>query len=387
MGVELISANHAAGLAATLAGRANRHGRGFCCGVYPITPATDCMEYLCAQTIAKSKIVRVESEHSAMGVCIGASAAGARSFTTTSSNGLAYMAENCVTVASLRLPVVMVTVNRTMGPPWNIWADHGDSLMLRDLGWIQIYCADNQEVFDTVLSAFRLGEDPRVMMPVMVCMDGFILSHTIAQIMVPEEEEIERFLPPLKVPHELGSTPHALGQIEVAHQVASHRRQHHEAMATVPTIYAEVQQEFQQSMGRSLADPVVPYRVEDAETVVVSMGTIGATAEQVVDELRRQGQKVGALRIRMLRPFPARQIKAALAAARQVAVIDRDISLGYGGIVWGEISSIAGPEKVVQSYMAGLGGGDVRPRHIIEILADVGTRKEAGDPVIMEELQ
>lgn len=387
MAVELISANHAAGLAATLAGRANINGRGFCCGVYPITPATDCMEYLCSQTIDKSKVVRVESEHSAMGVCIGASAAGARSFTTTSSNGLAYMAENCVTVASLRLPVVMVVANRTMGPPWNIWADHGDSLMLRDLGWVQLYCADNQEVFDTVLTAFRLGEDSRVMMPVMVCMDGFALSHTIAQITVPNQEEVEQFLPPLMVPHQLGSTPHALGQIEVAHQVASHRRQHHEAMTTVLGVYKEVQHEFLQSMGRNLGDPVVGYKVDDAETVIVSMGTIGATAEQAVDELRQQGHKVGALRIRMLRPFPVEHIRAGMAKARRVAVIDRDISLGFGGVLWGEVSCIAHQGKLVQNYMAGIGGGDVRPQHLIEIIADISTRKEAGKPVIMEELQ
>ena len=387
MGVQLISANHAAGLAATLAGRANRTGRGFCCGVYPITPATDCMEYLCAQNIEKSKIVRVESEHSAMGVCIGASAAGARSFTTTSSNGLAYMAENCVTVASLRLPVVMVVANRTMGPPWNIWADHGDSLMLRDLGWLQFYCADNQEVFDTVLTAFRLGEDPRVMMPIMVCMDGFILSHTIAQITVPDQEEVDRFLPLSHVPHQLGTTPHALGQIEVAHQVATHRRQHHQAMTSVFGVYQEVQHQFQQLTGRNLADPVVPYRVEDAETVIVSMGTIGATAEQMVDQLRQQGMRVGALRIRMFRPFPISLIKAALTTARRVAVIDRDISLGYGGVLWGEVSSILGREKLVQNYMAGIGGGDVRPQHLIEIIDDIGKREDAGEPVIMEALQ
>ena len=213
MPVELISANHAAALSATLAARANRVGRGFCSGVYPITPATDCMEYLCARKIEKGTVVRVESEHSAMGVCIGAAASGARSFTTTSSNGLAYMAENCITAAALRLPVIMAVANRTMGPPWNIWADHGDSLMLRDLGWIQFYCADNQEVFDTVLCAFRLGEDPRVMMPVMICMDGFILSHTIAQIMVPEQEDIDRFLPAASIPHQLAQSMGGLSQL------------------------------------------------------------------------------------------------------------------------------------------------------------------------------
>ena len=387
MGVELISANHAAGLAATLAGRANRKGRGFCCGVYPITPATDCMEYLCGQTIDKSKVVRVESEHSAMGVCIGASAAGARSFTTTSSNGLAYMAENCITAASLRLPVVMVVANRTMGPPWNIWADHGDSLMLRDLGWIQFYCADNQEVFDTVLASFRLGEDPRVMMPVMVCMDGFTLSHTIAQINVPEQDEVDAFLPCSSIPHQLGTTPHTLGQIEVAHQVTSHRRQHHEAMFKTFEVYGQIQQIFSSSMGRSLPDPVVSYKTQDAETVIISMGTIGATAELVVDELRQVGERVGSLRIRMFRPFPVELIRQGLASASRVVVIDRDISLGYGGVLWGEVSSIAGRDKLVQNYMAGIGGGDVRPQHIKEIITDISGRKEAGTPVIMEDLQ
>jgi pyruvate/2-oxoacid:ferredoxin oxidoreductase alpha subunit len=386
MGVELISANHAAALAATLAGRANRHGRGFCSGVYPITPATDCMEYLCGQDIEKSKVVRVESEHSAMGVCIGAAAAGARSFTTTSSNGLAYMAENCITVANLRLPVVMAVANRTMGPPWNIWADHGDSLMLRDLGWIQFYCADNQEVFDTVLAAFRLGEDPRVMMPVMVCMDGFILSHTIAQINVPSQEAVDSFLPVTSIPHQLGATPHTLGQIEVAHQVASHRRQHHQAITGALGIYGEIQDEFANVMSRRLADPVVAYRMEDAETAIVSMGTIGATAERTVDQLRESGIRAGALRIRMFRPFPASIIQTLLAPVARVAVIDRDISLGYGGVLGGEISSIAGVGKLVQNYMAGIGGGDVRPEHVLEIIGDIGGRETAGPPQIMEGL-
>jgi pyruvate/2-oxoacid:ferredoxin oxidoreductase alpha subunit len=322
-----------------------------------------------------------------MGVCIGASAAGARSFTTTSSNGLAYMAENCITAASLRLPVVMVVANRTMGPPWNIWADHGDSLMLRDLGWIQFYCADNQEVFDTVLSGFRLGEDPRVMMPVMVCMDGFTLSHTIAQINVPEQEIVDTFLPFSHIPHQLGSTPHALGQIEVAHQVASHRRQHHDAMFTAFDVYDQIQQDFSKSMARDLADPVVPYKTQDAETVIISMGTIGATAEQVVDELRQNGERVGSLRVRMFRPFPVEMIREKLASSHRVAVIDRDISLGYGGILWGEVSSIAGRDKLVQNYIAGIGGGDVRPQHIKEIITDICGRNEAGKPVIMEDLQ
>ena len=384
MSLKLLSANHGAALAATLAGRANRTGRGFCSGVYPITPSTECMEFLCLQQIEKGRVVKVESEHSAMAVCIGGAAAGARTFTATSSNGLAYMAENCIAAALLRLPVVLAVANRTMGPPWNIWADHGDALMLRDQGLIQLYCADNQELFDTVLCAFRLAEDPAVMMPVMVCMEGFILSHTVAQIDIPDQALVDRFLPPTSVPHRLSDTPHALGQIELPHQTEVHRHQHLAAMRGATKVYAGIQKEFEQIFGRRLADAVVPYRADDAETLIVSMGTIGATAERVVDQLREQGQKVGSLRVRMFRPFPAEDIRACFAGKQHIAVIDRDVSLGFGGVLWGEVSALADPGTVVQSYLAGLGGGDVRPEHIVNMLADLQPRKTAGQPAMME---
>jgi pyruvate/2-oxoacid:ferredoxin oxidoreductase alpha subunit len=386
MPVELLSANHGAALAATLAARANRKGRGFCSGVYPITPSTECMEYLCGQAIEKGKVIRVESEHSAMGVCIGAAAAGARSFTATSSNGLAYMAENCVAAASLRLPVVMAVANRTMGPPWNIWADHGDALMLRDIGMIQLYCSDNQELFDSVLAAFRLAEDARVMMPVMVCMEGFILSHTVAQTEIPAQDLVDRFLPLTKVPHQLGTTPHTLGQIEVPFQSEEHRKQHHAAMQGVPQVYSEIQDAFEETFGRALPDAVVPYRADDAETLIVSMGTIGATAERVTDKLRAEGLKVGALRVRMFRPLPAESIRRWFAGKKRIAVIDRNVSLGMGGILWSEARALADAGAVVQSYMAGLGGGDVRPEHIENLLADLRERKSAGMPAMMEAL-
>ena len=384
MSLKLLSANHGAALAATLAGRANRTGRGFCSGVYPITPSTECMEYLCLQDIEKGRVVKVESEHSAMAVCIGAAAAGARTFTATSSNGLAYMAENCIAAASLRLPVVMAVANRTMGPPWNIWADHGDSLMLRDQGLIQIYCADNQELFDTVLAAFRLAEDAAVMMPVMVCMEGFILSHTVAQIDIPDQTQVDRFLPLTSVPHRLREAPHALGQIDLPHQTEMHRHQHLSAMNGAVKVYAGIQDEFESTFDRRLADVVVPYRADDADTLIVSMGTIGATAERVVDQLREQGQKVGALRIRMFRPLPSEAIRAWFAGKQRIAVIDRDVSLGFGGVLWGEVSALADPGAVVQSYLAGLGGGDVRPEHILNMLADLQPRKQAGQPAMME---
>jgi len=384
MSLKLLSANHGAALAATLAARANRSGRGFCSGVYPITPSTECMEYLCLQEIEKGRVILVESEHSAMGVCIGAAAAGARTFTATSSNGLAYMAENCIAAACLRLPVVLAVANRTLGPPWNIWADHGDSLLLRDHGLIQFYCADNQEMFDTLLCAFRLAEDPAVMMPAMVCMDGFILSHTVAQTDIPEQAQVDSFLPPTAIPHRLGDTPHTLGQIEVPLQTEVHRYQHHAAMLGAVKVYAGIQDDFERIFGRRPPDAVVAYRAEDAETLIVSMGTIGATAERVVDLLREQGQKVGSLRVRLFRPLPAQEIRACFAGKQRIAVIDRDISLGLGGVLWGEVSALADPGAVVQSYMAGLGGGDVRPEHIVNMLADLLPRKLAGLPTMME---
>lgn len=384
MPMKLLSANHGAALAATLAGRANRAGRGFCSGVYPITPSTECMEYLCLQDIEKGRVIKVESEHSAMAVCIGAAAAGARTFTATASNGLVYMAENCIAASYLRLPVVLAVANRTIGPPWNIWADHGDALLLRDHGLIQFYCADNQELFDTTLCAFRLAEDAEVMLPVMVNMEGFILSHTVAQIDVPDQAAVDRFLPIASIPHRLADTPHALGQMEQPHQTEMHRQQHFAAMKGAPDVYARIQAEFAEIFGRALPDAVVPYRAEDADTLIVSMGTIGVTAERVVDRLREQGQKVGSLRVRLFRPLPANDIRRWFAGKRHIAVIDRDVSLGFGGVLWGEVSALADPGTVVQGYLAGLGGGDVRPEHILNMIADLLPREVAGLPAMME---
>jgi pyruvate/2-oxoacid:ferredoxin oxidoreductase alpha subunit len=271
-----------------------------------------------------------------------------------------------------------------MGPPWNIWADHSDALTLRDHGLIQFYCADNQELFDTVLCAFRLAEDPRVMMPAIVNMEGFILSHTVAQTQIPDQAQVDDFLPLTDIPHRLGEVPHTLGQIEIPHQTEMHRWQHHLAMLEVPRIYAEIQDEFEAIFGRRLPDAVIAYRAEDADTLIVSMGTIGSTAERVVDRLRAEGQRVGALRVRLFRPLPVEAIRACYAGKQHIAVIDRNISLGLGGVLWSETRSLADPGAVMQNYVAGLGGGDVRPEHIVAMLDDLKSRRIAGPPAIME---
>ncbi len=381
---ELISGNHAAATGAILAGRANRSARGFGGGAYPITPQTECIEMLCKTPVEKGHIVRVESEHSAMAVCMGFSLAGARAFTASSSNGLAYMAENVFAAAFYRLPVVMMAANRTLGPPWNIWADHGDTLMLRDAGWIQVYCEDNQEVLDMTLAAFRLSEDRRVLLPTMVCQDAFVLSHTLMATEVPTQDAVDAFLPPLDLPHRLALHPRTVGGLDFPRETEAHRRGMSEAMAAVPDVYREVQDRFQAALGRRLPDPVVPYRMDDAEVALVSMGTTASTVRRAVDEAREGGLRVGGLRVAMFRPFPEEALRAALAGCRRVGVLDRDLCPGLGGILWSELRGCARPGALVQGYLLGLGGGDILPRHVLESLADLLARERAGPAVHAE---
>ncbi len=383
MSEELVSGNHAAALAATLAARANRGGRGFGSGVYPITPQTECVELLCRLPIEKGHVVRVESEHSAMAVCMGFSFAGARTFTASSSNGLAYMAENVFSAGLYRLPIVMMAVNRTLGPPWNIWAEHGDTLMLRDAGWIQLYCEDNQEVADTILAAYRLAEDRRILLPALVCQDAFFLSHAMARTSLPEQAAVDAFLPPLDLPHRLlPDVPRTIGGLDWPRENEVHRRELHEALARVEEVYGEVQAAFAKSFGRALADPIVPYRLDDAEIVLVSMGTTAATVRAAVDEARSRGIRAGALRVRLFRPFPERRLAAAL-AGRKIGVLDRDLSPGLGGILWAELRGVPGISPA-QGYVAGLGGGDIRPEHVAGILDDLRARSKATEPVFVE---
>ena len=384
MTVQLVSANHASALAAALAGRANRRGRGFGGGVYPITPQTECIELLCGEDFEKGHMVRVESEHSAMAACIGFSLAGARAFTASSSNGLAYMAENVFNAAFYRLPIVMMAVNRTLGPPWNIWVDHGDTLMLRDAGWIQLYCETNQEVADSILAAYRLAEDRRVLLPVMVCQDAFILSHTMMDTDIPEQEVVDRFLPPLDLPHRVGAVPRTVGGLDFPHEAEVHRGELQRAMDGVPAVYREVQDAFAACFGRPLAPALVPYRMEGAELVLVSMGTTHSTVRAAVDAARDRGLRVGAVRVRMFRPFPEQELAALLSPAKRIGVLDRDLCPGLGGILWSELRGALQGGQLVQGYLAGVGGGDIREEHVATVLEDLRARARAGAPRFLE---
>jgi len=384
MSVELLSANHAAATAAILAGNANRRARGFGGGVYPITPQTECIELLCAHEFEKGHVVRVESEHSAMAVCMGISLGGARAFTASSSNGLAYMTENVFAAGMYRLPIVMMAVNRTLGPPWNIWVDHGDTLMLRDSGWIQLYCEDNQEVLDSILLGYRLAEDKRILLPVLVCQDAFVLSHTMMQTEVPEQDEVDRYLPELDLPHRVADRPVTIGGLDFPHETEEHRKQHAEAMTRVSEVYGECVDAFDEVFGRRPADRIVPYRMEDADIALVSMGTTASTARAAVDSARELGIRAGALRVRMFRPFPEAELSTALSRCPRVGILDRDISLGHGGVLWSEVRGVTARESLVQGYVLGLGGGDIRPEHLVSIVEDLHRRSDSGAPEIVE---
>lgn len=384
MSMQLVTGNHAAGHSMSLAGEANRNARGVVCGIYPITPQTEIVEYVARFPFSRGKVIPVESEHSAMGVCIGAAMNGARSFTASSSNGLAYMAENVMVAAFYRLPIVMAAVNRTLGPPWNIWADQGDSLMFRDFAWVQLYCDTSQDVADTAMLAFRLAEDPRVLLPVMVCMDAFIVSHTAMEIELATQDQADCFLPPCEIPHHLDSE-HAFtaGGMAFPQDTLTHRLELDEAMRAVPGVLEEHRQEFKEVFGREVSGAVSAYRVEDADRIFIASGTISTTLRDVVDEWREKGEKVGMVRIKMFRPFPSREIRELCGGAGKIGVLDRNYAAGIGGIFCHEVrAALQGQgDRIVQGYLTGVGGGDVVPALVHEVLEDLTQRSSAGDPV------
>ena len=387
MSFEVITGNHAAGYALSAAGEANRTARGVACGIYPITPQTEIVEYVAKFPFSKGRVVPVESEHSAMAVSMGASISGARSFTASSANGIAYMAENIMVAGYYRLPIVMVAVNRTLGPPWNIWADQGDTLMLRDFAWMQFYCETNQEVLDTTLLAFRIAEDRRILLPVLVCMDAFIVSHTQCETDLPEQADVDRYLPDLDLPHRIRyDEARTLGGLAWPHEGLASRREIDEAMQRVPGVYDECRTEFEATFGRDPGAAVQTLDTDDAEIVLVASGTMATTAREVVKKRREAGEKIGLIKIKMYRPFPAEDIRNACGAASRVAVLDRNYAAGSGGVFWQDTrAAFQGfrDDLLIQNYLTGLCGGDVTPKVIGDIIADISKRSAAGEPVWM----
>jgi pyruvate/2-oxoacid:ferredoxin oxidoreductase alpha subunit len=387
MPLQVVTGNHAAGYALSVAGEANRTARGVACGIYPITPQTEIVEYVARFPFSKGRVVPVESEHSAMAVSMGASMSGARSFTASSSNGLAYMTENIMVAGYYRLPIVMVAVNRTLGPPWNIWADQGDTLMLRDFAWLQFYCENNQEVLDTTLLAFKLAEDRRILLPALTCMDAFIVSHTQTETELPEQADVDRFLPDLDLPHRLHyDEARTLGGLAWPHEGLSMRLEIDEAMKRVPDVYQECRESFTEVFGRDPGDMIQTFATDDAELILVASGSIATTVREVVRRRRDAGEKVGLVKLKMFRPFPDAALRDACKSATRVAVLDRNYAAGAGGIFCQDTRGAFQGHRddvMIQNYLTGLCGGDVTPDVIDDILADLGSRSAAGDPMWM----
>ena len=387
MPAEIVTGNHAAGYALSTAGEANRVARGAVCGIYPITPQTEIVEYVAKFPFTKGRVVPVESEHSAMGVSIGGSLAGARSFTASSANGLAYMVENIMVAGYYRLPIVMVAVNRTLGPPWNIWADQGDTLMLRDFPWLQFYCESNQEVLDATLMAFRIAEDRRQLLPVLVAMDAFIVSHTMGETELPEQSLVDSYLPPLELPHRLRhDEPKTIGGLVWPHEALSQRLEIDEALARTNDVFAQARDEFIATFGRDPGDSIEAFETEDAELILVTSGSIATTVREIVRRQRAVGERVGMVKIKMFRPLPEEAIRYACRAAHKIGVLDRNYAAGVGGIFWNDVrAAFQGhrDELLVQGYLTGVCGGDVTPKSIDSVLADLAERTDSGRPVWM----
>lgn len=350
---------------------------------YPITPSSGAVELLaemCADRRLDARFVAVESEHSAMATCAGAAQTGARAFTATSSHGLLYMHEMLHWCAGARLPIVLANVNRAVGSPWNIFVDQSDSLSQRDTGWMQFYCENNQEVLDTIIQAYRIAE--RVLMPAMVCLDAFFLSHTSEPVDIPDQNLVDEYLPPFRPQYKLTpDEPHAFGGLPANDGYMELRARMEQAMRRALGEAVEADEEYGRKFGRRYG-LVEPYRTDDAETILVTSGTAAGTARAVIDEYREQGMPVGMARIRLFRPFPSAVLRRILAPARRVVVFDRNLSFGSGGIMATELrAALYGEARAPQvfSYVGGLGGRDVTPDTIRAAIEHATTHDEPAE--------
>ena len=335
---------------------------------YPITPQTVVVDRLSEMVEAgdlAAEYVHVESEHSALSCAIGASATGARTFTATSSQGLLYMAE-CLTYASGgRFPIVMMNANRSTALPWNIYGDQRDSLALLDHGWIQVYAENNQEALDLALMAYAVAEDERVQTPVMVNLDGFALTHTYETVEVPSPEQADAFLPPYQTKNRFDfEHPTNIGFSAGPEYNRYFKYQEHQDLLNAPAVIEEVEQRFAQVFGRRYPGLVEAVQCEDADYVLVTLGSAAGLVRTVVESLRAQGLRVGLLRVRYLRPLPTVALAAALGNAKAVAVLEKDVSFGAEGTVFTNVNSAlqqAGVRVPTYDFIGGLGGDDIMP--------------------------
>jgi len=372
----VITGNEAAAIAARLA-------RVQVVAAYPITPQSPVVEQLSAWVESgelPAEFVTVESEHSALTVCITASTVGARVFTATSANGLAYMTEQVWWAAGARLPIVMCIANRAMAAPWNVLNDQQDSMSVRDAGWIQLYCRDNQEILDTTIQAYRIAEELHV--PVMVCYDGFLLSHTVMPVEIPSAETVDAFLPgyvnPFTIvdpadPRNIGpvvmADPRADREGTLSHGYMEIRALHQQALLEALDLIPAVDAAWGEASGRTWGGLTWEYALEDADVALVAAGSLATQATVAVDELRAAGVRAGVLGVRAYRPFPAKAIAEKLSGKRLALVFDKALSYGYAGPICSDVrAALLGKESAptVWGAICGLGGRDVLPEHVVD---------------------
>ena len=334
---------------------------------YPITPQTHIVEHL-AELVAQGEMdaeyIPVESEHSAMSACLGSSAVGARTFTATASQGLELMHEVVYVASAMRLPIVMAVANRALSAPFSVWGDHSDAMSVRDSGWIQIFVENGQEAVDNTICAFRMAEDSRVLLPVMLHLDGFHLSHMVEPIFLPEQKEVDEFLPRFNYPLPLNpDKPVTMGAFAPPVIFTEAKWAQEINLEKSVDVVSEVWKKFGDKFGRYY-NPVECYRCEDCDTLIMVMGSFSETVMMAVDRMRESGQKVGLFRIRLWRPFPYKELRKTVAKAKTIVVLDRAISLGMGGPIASELRNALYPlekrPKVV-GFVGGLGGRDVSP--------------------------
>ncbi|MBE3572288.1 MAG: pyruvate ferredoxin oxidoreductase [Moorella humiferrea] len=360
---------------------------------YPITPQSTIVEKI-AEYIAEGSMaadyIRVESEHAALAACYGAAVTGTRVFTATSSQGLAYMFEMLHYVSGCRIPMVMAVANRGLAAPWTIWADHQDAVACRDTGWIQLYVETAQEALDTCLQAYKIAAHPEVLTPVMVCLDGYVLSHTEEIVDVPDQEAVDRFLPPYRPEYKVDTgRPYVFGVGAGPDVYPAFKFYQQQSMMKAKEVIKEIDREFANLFRRSYGGLVDPYCCSDAEVILVVMGATAGTAREVVDFMRRQGERVGLLRLRSFRPFPVEDLKELLRGAKAVAVLDRDCSFGYEGVLATEVKAAlaelpARPQ--VAGFIGGLGGRDLTPEDLAGIFRQclAGVRRlDKGEAIII----
>ena len=353
---------------------------------YPITPQSSVVEGLADLVFSgelNSRMVQVESEHSAMSVVQGAAAAGGRVFTATSAQGLALMYEPYFRMSTLRLPMVMALATREMTSPETIWSGQQDAMSVREAGWIQCFCETNQEILDMIIQGYMLAEDKRVLIPVNVCYDGFYSSHLVERVELPTQEEVDAFLPAYSLPAKLDpATPQALDPMTPGELLMKYRHNHLEAMQAALPVIDEVDAKFAAAFGRSYGGAIDTYKLDDADYALVTVGGMTGTARDVVDAMRESGVKVGVLKLRFTRPFPVEKVRAALANVKGFAVVDRSVSFGWNaGSMYSEVCAAMGETlagKAHFSAIGGLGGADISMAHMENVVKTLTSLNEPG---------